>query len=922
MQQNSPSHRPARCHSSFVLQTHNIVDHLRCRHRALVANGLALALSVAMAQANAADEIPSANAVAPTAGTADSDAGASKTKTLDSVSVTGASITTRNAVDTKRKAAVQVDSLDNDSIQVHAEEDSIAQKLLAAPGVSVLRDEDQPRYITVRGIEANLNSTTLDGITMASVGDSGGGERKINLQLIPNDIADRVDVYKTFSAEQNPDGIGGDINLVSGSAFDHPKNSLHVDASGNYHDLSNDSGANAMPQTKSRWGNGLNGRYSTTFGGNDEFGITVSARRQQFQTDQNKLFQTTQYFYDGDGNYLSGPSASGWNGMSAPYNTAYYADNRSIKSYGGSVKLEWWPSDSPWRASLLGYEYGMQERRTENGYEFLTDKAIYNQTPTSGTEDIASGSVIFGNNVWNRNNRGVLGSLQWAQDNQHFNLTAGYTRDRLYTNTASIRLTTTPENAQLNYASSGEGEIYNITSLSESNFLSNGSYVLNSASQVFTQAIAEVKDVRADYSFNADAGDRGFGFVAGAEYKRLGVDSNYSYRTYTAGGDYSSDLYDPGWNYPKSSYALPFFNYAKFLADGGWSSLTLNQTASAYNSQAADFKYVETVQDAYVSLHYATDFIEAVLGLRYDDTHFTAYTPAINAGVVNGTTTNKGGYNNPLPSLNVVAHLNDTTNLRASASQTIGRPIPSNIAQAEVVSCDTGDGDCSISRGNPDLKPERSTNLDLSAEHYFNHNTGFAALGVFHKKIKDNIASIATETVADDGSITTVTTPVNLQDSKVQGVEFSLVQRDLALAGQHFDVMFNATHMAGRMTYVGTTGSRTIHQLIDQPNNVANLGLTWHIPWLDSSLTVSENYTDRYLITIGGNSWQDRGFRSRYTTDMSWSSHLNQHWSLGLSASNLFGEDQYETVGDDYQYMRNLNNYGATYALHVTYDLN
>ena len=41
-----------------------------------------------------------------------------------------------------------------------------------------------------------------------------------------------------------------------------------------------------------------------------------------------------------------------------------------------------------------------------------------------------------------------------------------------------------------------------------------------------------------------------------------------------------------------------------------------------------------------------------------------------------------------------------------------------------------------------------------------------------------------------------------------------------------------------------------------------------------------------------------------------------------LSAANLFGKDQYETVGDHYQYMRNLNNYGRTYYLHVKYDLN
>jgi iron complex outermembrane receptor protein len=843
--------------------------------------------------------------------------------TLDAVSVKATSLATKDAVASKRSSAVTVDSLDEDSIQVHTQEDSIAQKLLAAPGVSLMRDEDQPRYISARGIEPNLNSTTLDGISMASVGDEGGGERKINLQLIPNDLVGRVDLYKTFSAEQNPDSIGAGISLVSGSAFDRPRHSLHLDASANYHDLGNDGGANSQPETTSRWGNGLNGRYSTTFGSADQFGLTVSARRQEFQTSQNKLFQSSQYFYDTNGNNISGPNVAGWNGMSAPYNFAYYADNRWIKSYGGSAKLEWWPTDSPLRASVMVYSYGMEERRTENGYEFTSERSIHDQTPTSGTYDIASLNVIFQNNVWARNNRGVLTGLEWSEGDQWLALRAGYTRDRINKSSKSVRLTADPgDGQQLDYASSGVGEIYNIASIANPGILYGSTYALNSASVVQTYATAEVGDVRLDYANNTGPDARGFGVAAGAEYKRLEVDTDFTNTTNLAGGDYSGYLYEPGFVYPRSRHSLPFFDYDQFAANGGWSSLGVNRTASLYSSLASDFEYVEKVKNAYLSLHYATDGVEAVLGVRHDDVDFTAHTPAITSGMVTGLTTSKGGYDNPLPSLNVVGHLTDDINLRLSASRTVGRPIPSNIAQAEVVNCDSDGGDCTISRGNPDLKPERSTNLDVSVEKFFADGNGYASLAWFKKNIKDNIASVTSESIADNGQATTITTPQNLEDSKVQGVEFSLVSRNLELGAHRLDVMFNATHMDGEMTYAGSSGSRTIHQLSTQPRNIANLGLTWHLPWLDSSLTVTENYTGKHIFTIGANSWQDRGFRSRYTTDMNWTTRIDPRWSVSLSAANLFGEDQYQTVGDDYQTMRNHNNYGATYALHVTYDLN
>lgn len=901
--------------------------HVAIAHRGRQAtlSGLAASLMLVIAQLQAAP--------GPAAGTgAGADAGhpasgvarpADAPTTLDALQVTAGAPVTDDAVGSKRRSAVTVDSLDKESIQVPTQEDSIAQRLVVAPGVSLMRDEDQPRYVTVRGIAANLNSTTLDGITLASVGDEGSGERKINLQLIPNDIASRIDIYKTFSAEQNPDSIGAGIDLISGSAFDRPRNSLHLDASVNYHDLGNDGGANSMSQTTSRWGSGLNGNYSTTFGSDEQFGLTVSARNQDFQTSQNKLFQSSQQFFDTQGKPISGPLAGqDWNGMSAPNNFAYYADNRWIRTYGGTAKLEWLPSDSPLRASLLMYNYGMEERRTENGYEFLTERTVYDQTPTSGSKDIASLNVIFENKVWARNNRGVLGGVEWADGDHWLGLRGGFTRDRINAHGRSVRLTAKPAGQTLDYASPGVGEIYNITGLSDPGIIGSSRYDLNSAADALTYGTAEIGDVRLDHRWNVGADARGFGIAAGVEYKHLEVDSDITRDVKVAGRDFSEYLYQPGFIYPRSQQALPFFDHARFMGDGGWAGLATDPVASAYSSGASDFRYVEKLKDAYLSLHYSTDVLDAVLGVRYDDTTFTARTPTISAGVITGTGSNRGGYDNLLPSFNLVGHLTEDFNVRFSASKTIGRPIPANIAQAEVVNCDGDSGDCSISRGNPQLQPQRSTNVDLSVEKYFNDTRGYVSLAFFNKDIKDNIASISNEMTGADGRVTTISTPVNLDASQVRGVELSLVNRGMERWGQRFDVLFNAAQMDGEMVYSWSGGSRTIHQLSTQPKRVANLGLTWHLPWLDSSLTVTENYTGRHIFTIGANSWQDRGFRSRHVTDIAWKSRINDRWSFSVNAANLFGKNQYQTVGDHYEYMRNLNNYGPTYAMHLVYDLN
>ncbi|MFT4197484.1 MAG: TonB-dependent receptor [Pseudoxanthomonas sp.] len=849
---------------------------------------------------------------------------ADKVSTLDAVSVKADAKDLNSQISTKRDQSVTVDSLDNQSIQVHAQDDSIASRLMTAPGVSVTRDEDTPRYITVRGIDSSLNSTTLDGITLASVGDEGSGSRSINLQLIPSEIADRIDIYKTFSAEQNPDGIGAQINLVSGSAFDHPKNSLHLDSNVNYHDLRGDNGYNSQSGIESPWGKGLSAKYSTVFGPADDFGITVSGHEQEFNGNQNKLFQTTQYFYDGSGNYISSPSAAnGWNGKASPYNIAYYMDNRRTKTYGGSAKLEWWPAKGPFKASLMAYDYGMDERRTENGYQIYTEQGVTGQTDTSGTEQVKSLNAIYGNKNWSRNNRGVLGNVSWVEDDNRLNLAAGYTRERVRVMQQNITLTASPSDTYLDYASAGKGEIFNMTSLSDPSVIRSSEYDISTANQKYTQSVASMGDIRLDFSRNTGPGAEGFGVAAGAEYKVLDLSSDYTNVIYDTGADYSGYLYYPSYKFPKSNYALPFFDYKKFIAAGGWSNLAVDGDESSYESQASDFDYREKVGDAYVSLHYANPVVEAVLGLRYDDTRYVSHAPAIADDSISGMAKNTGSYKLPLPSFNLVAHVSDNTNLRLSLSRTIGRPTPSYIAQAESSSYDEDTGTTTISKGNPDLKPEKSFNIDASIERYFNDNNGYISLAWFRKNIQDTIFQMDTDSADASGAITTTEQYQNASKASIQGVELSFVNRGLAYWGQTFDLLFNATHMDGKMSYTNTDGSsRTVYQLTNQPKNVANLGVSWHMPWFRSTLTVAENYTGRYIIGFGSSSWQDRGFRGRFVTDASWTSRIDDHWSVVLTASNLFNKDQYETLGDNYQFMRNLNNYACTYYLHLKYDFN
>ena len=72
-----------------------------------------------------------------------------------------------------------------------------------------------------------------------------------------------------------------------------------------------------------------------------------------------------------------------------------------------------------------------------------------------------------------------------------------------------------------------------------------------------------------------------------------------------------------------------------------------------------------------------------------------------------------------------------------AAGRSIGRPNQSDLAGGESRS-DIG-GVISVSRPNPELKPRRADNFDLSLEYYFDGGNGLLSAGVFHKNIKDEI---------------------------------------------------------------------------------------------------------------------------------------------------------------------------------------
>ncbi|MFT4198531.1 MAG: TonB-dependent receptor [Pseudoxanthomonas sp.] len=877
--------------------------------------------------------IPQALPAAEDTGAADATEPAAKSDasaTLDTVHV----IAAHEVIEQKKNSAVVKDSVIYDEMDSYSDE-TLAEILTSAPGISAIEDGGEPRYLVIRGVQPELNYTTIDGISLASVGDYGSGQRQNNLQLIPSDIGTRTDIYKTFSAEQTPDAIGGWVDIISRSAFDRSGQYIFADTSGIYStadtaDVGRSAGGNH--KTLGHWGKSAKVVYSDQFGADKQFGIVAVAHYQQRSRNSVKRWVESNYFYDEDGNYLTDGDTpptdyADWNGLRAPGNYSTGTYTNYITNFGGSVKLEWKPADEPFYASLLMYSYRFYENSTMNKTDLYSNAKfdISDQTDEGGTEQINSIYTKNRHNRWDRQNMGAIAKFDWdLGERSRLTLRAGHTEETFDDTETYWAARTYPSGLYVDYVNDDHG-FPNAVGISDSSLLMGSSYKLSTAYVEFRKAKETIDHVRLDYSFNIDADAKGFGFASGAEYRRLDIWKDTEFTYYKLGSVVNDYLY-AGSTSVGTLTGFPLIDNAAITTE--LIPTLAEDTSQTYLNAdyTGDYKYVENISDAYFSAHYAWDRLLLLAGLRYDHTTFDAFSPYSDDG---GTTytgdfsKTAGGYNSLLPSFNAVWKPSDDQRVRFSVSRTLGRPRPNYIAQAKSTSCgedDDGSAYCTISQGNPALKPRKSTNFDLGWDLYFNGNNGLVAVALFDKEIKDDIYTLTTYSTIDD-VIYKVTEPLNADKSSLRGIEFAIANRNLRWGRQHFDLLFNATRLYGETNYRISDGStRHLDRLLYQPDWTINGSAIWRMPWKHAQLRLSGTYRGRMLSSFGDNAWLDEFYDPYMTWNLAFSHQVSKHFSFKYEAKNIFNRQPTYSMGPNGKYRTEIDDYGRFYYFDIVYN--
>ena len=881
--------------------------------------------------------------------------------------VTGIRRSNNVAIQSKRAATNIVDVISANDVQA-LPDTTIVEALRRVPGLSVLpigdneHARDEAATPVIRGLGPVYNNVTIDGMQIASPGTPQGTEgstsRGVRLDILPSSMISELQVTKTFTPDLDANAIGGAINLKTRSAFDPGGERFLTLEAGAGHASDTD-----KPRPQPDFGPRVVGTASRTFGTDGRFGLVVSANYQRLDnyTDAHMTTDTAYYnFYNAAGvlvnNGASTVNAGFGNGIAVPQQDKYwYVQNRRSR-YGVTGKLEARPTDTLYVFGQGGYYYyGDREVRNEAIINPNDTSRVFDQTPITGRLPVASVELGYADLDVKSRTRIGLGGADWKPDDrQSLSARLSYSRAtydealnyfkynstivRSAPGTANVRTVPIAANG-FTYDTSDFNQSFNISPAAYNNLSTYSlSYWRPDGSRNITDGIWQG---RLDYSFNQRPSDRGLGFAAGGTY----TDDRFSFavnRTQLvpntrapalsladAAGPLNAPL-----RYNQNGLDILTIDPAKALVQvQALPAGALNQTdTTAFNAQD-NFRHSEKTAAGYASVSFRSDTVDARAGFRLDDTRQVTTSTVLQQGRY-GPLRTDSSYRFLLPSALVTWHATPRIDLRGAVSQTIGRPGYDAYAARSSISfqqeSDLGNPNAqnvSVSIGNPDIRPRRSTNLDLAADWQFAERYGgIVSLALFDKEIRDEIfAQQSIGYQAADGTFyrnAAVTRPANAGKSRVRGAEFNAIVNSLegispVLRG--FGVAGNVAYLDGRLNVTMASGvPRRIGGLVGQPHYTANAQAFYSAHGLE--LRVAYNRQGRSVRAVNTTAaWQDLYWSPRQQIDLSARYDLTSAISLSAQVSNVTHERVTSVVGPNRNLLKDTYSVPTIYWLSIRF---
>ncbi|MDO8545007.1 MAG: TonB-dependent receptor [Opitutaceae bacterium] len=256
----------------------------------------------------------------------------------------------------------------------------------------------------------------------------------------------------------------------------------------------------------------------------------------------------------------------------------------------------------------------------------------------------------------------------------------------------------------------------------------------------------------------------------------------------------------------------------------------------------------------------------------------------------------KGDYTKSFPSVHLTHDFTSNLKARVSWSTSFGRPAMSNFLPNESVS----ETNQTVTINNPSIQPQTASNWDATLDYYF-EPVGALSVGWFHKTINDYIVSGTIAGIVEGGTDNgyngefegfTRLMSSNAGTATVQGWEFSYQQQFTFLPGLFKGFSGNANY-----TMIDTHGdfggrvARKTGEVAGFIPKAANVSLSWRYRGFSTRVLynfVGEHITSYSAVNPGQNLYRFE----RETVHLGLAYQLRPTVNLNLDIANLFNEPQ------------------------------
>ncbi len=761
---------------------------------------------------------------------------------------------------------------------------NISEALQRMPGVAILRDQGEGRYVFLRGLEPKYTSVKINGQPVAS---PEGDIRQVSLDVISSNIVSRIEVSKTITPEMDADAIAGVINMVTKNALDFDKTTWQVSAGSGQNFLENKPLASADIT------------FGTRLGREKQFGLFINAMGYYTHRNSDDLERVW-----GKRSYL-GKSFYVMNEIEL---RDYNAERKRL-SINGALDYRFSEKSSIHLGGIHNYYRDDEIRRrlrikpSEGKWKFISDSAatidsiaVERETKDWALTRSLSSAQLLGNYSWN--------DLQWSyafvvsrateEIPDRFDFT---TRQALTTVPTSNKtrvnfnydltnrqfpkfafLSGDPNDPSKFAWKNFETQTYDITEWDRIGELNLKLPLAITSSADFIQAGAKIRGkTKTRNDLHGRASTLNHQTIPNLSFfAESGEDINFYNNRYRIGPSGSPRVIGNWADTSSFNYSARYF---------GQNSITPNYDAS------------ELIVAGYGLMNLSSGPIKIVAGMRFEKTYIDYKGRQIvfnQAGAPIDTSKTKGTfeYYRFFPSLNAKYSLTDRFVLRAAASRAIFRPNYSDLVPFEAIDDQTN----TIERGNSLLQPTVAWNLDASAEYYFIHS-GILAGGLFYKSIDDFIYRRKFTQVGGIYDTWIITQRENGKAATIWGAELNWQQNFIGLPNplNAFGIYLNYAYTHSAAYYAQRPHNK--NTLPGQPNHVGNFALTYEKHGFSGR--IAWNYSGAYVLTVSDSVKKDLDvFVDRHTQlDISASQILFTGLRTYLELNNLTNEPYREYVG-------------------------